>query len=201
MAEGRCAVWCVDARVWRAESFLDAVAVPQGHGITQWIPDFPWREWVAEAVQELRELPDWGLLGVLVGAALLGGALLLQCVACARWLRAYRSRWLGRRGELHARALLAAAGYAIVDAQKTRRYRVRIDGKESLVDLRADFLVERRGETFVAEVKGGTVVNDPLHTPTRRQLLEYEVAFGVDGVLLVDTPRRKIWRVAFPLPR
>ncbi len=166
-----------------------------------WPSEWPVREWIAIAAKTFRELPDWGVLGVLFGASLLGGALLLQCVVCARWLRAWRSRRLGRRGEAHARALLAAAGYAIRDDQCARRYSVRIDGKERLVDLRADFVVERRGETFVAEVKGGTVVNDPLHTPTRRQLLEYEVAFEVDGVLLVDTPNRKILRVEFPLSR
>ena len=176
-------------------------ASPQDQGWESWLPDWPWREWVGEAVRTLRELPDWGLLGVLLGCALLGGAVLLQCVACVRWLRAYRSRRLGKRGEREARSLLAAAGFSILDAQTTRRYRVRVDGKELQVDLRADFVVERRGATFVAEVKGGPVVNDPLHTPTRRQLLEYEVAFDVDGVLLVDTPRRKIWRVAFPLQR
>ena len=163
--------------------------------------EWPVREWIAIAAKTLRELPDWGVLGVLFGASLLGGALLLQCVVCARWLRAWRSRRLGRRGEAQARSLLAAAGYTIRDDQCSRRYSVRIDGKDRLVDLRADFVVERRGETFVAEVKGGTVVNDPLHTPTRRQLLEYEVAFEVDGVLLVDAPNRKILRVEFPLSR
>lgn len=201
MATVRCAVGSGDARSWRAVGAAFAMPQAQGDGLRQWLPDWPWREWVAEAVRTLRDLPDWGLLGVLFGAALLGGAVLLQCVVCARWLRAHRSRRLGRRGEAQARSLLAAAGYSIVDAQTTRRYRVRIDGREMQVDLRADFVVERRGETFVAEVKGGTVVNDPLHTQTRRQLLEYEVAFDVDGVLLVDTPRRKIWRVAFPLMR
>jgi hypothetical protein len=30
-------------------------------------------------------------------------------------------------------------------------------------------------------------------------LLEYEVAFGVRGVLLVDVPRRAVRRVEFPL--
>lgn len=202
MTKGGCGLRSGEAcrsHAVRKTRALTAFVMPQGHVLEPWIPDWPWREWVAHAFSVLRELPDWGLLGVLLGAALLGGALMMQGVVCVRWLRAYRSRRLGKRGELEARAMLAAAGFAIVAEQTTRRYRVRIDGKESMVELRADFVVERRGETFVAEVKGGTVVNDPLHTPTRRQLLEYEVAFDVDGVLLVDTPRRRIWRVAFPL--
>lgn len=161
--------------------------------------DLPWREWVARALQGLRELPDWGLFGVLFGAALLGAALLLQAVFCAQWLRTWRSRRLGARGEKVAEGMLLAAGYQLESRQTSRRYRVRVDGAECEVDLRADFVVRRRGETFVAEVKGGSVVNDPLHIPTRRQLLEYEVAFGVDGVLLVDVPGRRIRRVAFPL--
>ncbi len=168
---------------------------------SQW-PDpaqWPIREWVAEAVQTLRDLPDWGLLGVLFGAALLGGGLLLQVAAAVRWLRAWRSRRLGSWGEHAALGLLVGAGYRVVARQTTRRYRVRVDGAWCEVELRADFLVERKGETFVAEVKGGPVVCDPLHTPTRRQLLEYEVAFEADGVVLVDVPGRRIRRVAFPL--
>jgi hypothetical protein len=183
------------ASLMRTQSQRLAAAAPQWPDPAQW----PIREWVAEAVQTLRELPDWGLLGVLFGAALLGGGLLLQMAAMVRWLRTWRSRRLGAWGEQAALSLLAGAGYRVVARQTTRRYRVRVDGASCEVELRADFVVERKGETFVAEVKGGPVVCDPLHTPTRRQLLEYEVAFEVEGVLLVDVPGRRIRRVAFPL--
>ena len=42
---------------------------------------------------------------------------------------------------------------------------------------------------------------DPTFGPTRRQLLEYQLVFEVDGVLVVDADRRTISRVAFDADR
>ena len=69
------------------------------------------------------------------------------------------------------------------------------------VHLRADFLAERRGETFVAEVKAGAESVKVTGRATRRQLLEYLFAFEVDGVLLVDMQAEKVRVVDFPQPR
>ena len=66
--------------------------------------------------------------------------------------------------------------------------------------MRADYLVELRGELLVAEVKTGEEAPQLSSAATRRQLLEYRVAFAVDGVLLVCPERGAIHRVDFPLP-
>ncbi|HET9625604.1 MAG TPA: hypothetical protein VFP84_29760, partial [Kofleriaceae bacterium] len=62
-----------------------------------------------------------------------------------------------------------------------------------------DRLLEERsdGERLVAEVKTGEVAPRLATAATRRQLLEYLVAFGVDGVLLVCPELGTIQRVAF----
>jgi hypothetical protein len=52
----------------------------------------------------------------------------------------------------------------------------------------------------VAEVKTGTLAPRIETATTRRQLLEYRVAFAVDGVLLVDADAGTVRRVEFPLP-
>ena len=65
--------------------------------------------------------------------------------------------------------------------------------------LRADYLVGHGALVFVAEVKTGLKA-PRVETPgTRRQLLEYRIAFDVDGVLLVDVDAGRIQAVTFPL--
>ena len=54
------------------------------------------------------------------------------------------------------------------------------------------------GEIFVAEVKTGDEAPRMSTAATRRQLLEYHVAFDVDGVLLVCPELGTIQRIEFP---
>ncbi|MFH1467042.1 MAG: hypothetical protein ABIO70_21850 [Pseudomonadota bacterium] len=102
------------------------------------------------------------------------------------------------RGEADAERLLEAEGFEIVDRQARGGWSILVDGDEVEVDLWADLLVERDGLLWVAEVKTGDIAPDPLHPPTRRQLLEYLLAFEADGVLLVDVERGRVVEVAFP---
>ena len=57
----------------------------------------------------------------------------------------------------------------------------------------------RGGELLVAEVKTGEAAPSLATAATRRQLLEYHVAFAADGVLLVCPERGAIHRIEFPL--
>lgn len=94
----------------------------------------------------------------------------------------------GREAERDAERLLAEEGYEIVDRQVQGEWTLWVDGEALTIRCRADLLVERDEQRFVAEVKGGVVAADPRRPATRRQLLEYHHAFEVDGVLLVDVP-------------
>jgi hypothetical protein len=109
---------------------------------------------------------------------------------------------VGRARRLEGRAarVLRRAGYRIVATQVTRELAVLVDDAPRTYVVRADALVEdRRGERFVVEVKSGARAPDPLHPPTRRQLLEYQLGYaGTAGVLLVDMERRRVIRVRFP---
>ncbi|HMI88085.1 MAG TPA: hypothetical protein VK550_28570 [Polyangiaceae bacterium] len=103
-----------------------------------------------------------------------------------------------RRGESRARELLEMRGYCVIAAQFVCSYRLSIDGEDLTIPLRADYLVSRDGVRYVAEVKTGAYAPH-LRTPaTRRQLLEYRMAFEVDGVLLVDAEQERIHVVRFP---
>ena len=131
-----------------------------------------------------------------VVAALCALALVLLLAARAlarrRWARA-------AAGEIEAEDLLADHGFAIVDRQAGLLWSIDCDGEPHPVELRADLLVERDGRRYVAEVKTG--ISAPLLTnaATRRQLLEYCVAYQVDSVLLVDIDEQAIREVTFRL--
>jgi Holliday junction resolvase-like predicted endonuclease len=123
-------------------------------------------------------------------------------------LRAWRGSWRARRraaragaGEDGAVRLLEAAGYTIVERQARVCWAPLVDGEPVMTELRADYLVEAGGELLVAEVKTGEEAPSVETAATRRQLLEYHVAFGADGVLLVCPERGAIHRVVFPRGR
>ena len=101
--------------------------------------------------------------------------------------------------------MLRRAGFKIVARQARTWWSPTVDGEPHETELRADYLVEcQEGELFVAEVKTGDEAPQLSTAATRRQLLEYQVAFklafGAHGVLLVCPELGSIHRVQFPLP-
>ena len=102
-------------------------------------------------------------------------------------------------GEQEAERLLENAGYAIIERQVARSWAMEVDGEGFEASVRADLLVKRGGQLFVAEVKTGRLAPDPLYPPTRRQLLEYLFVFDPDGLLVVDVESRSIREVVFQL--
>ena len=145
---------------------------------------------------ELRAIPP----EVLVAIAAIAVVFALVLLARA-WLRGLRARARSARayaGERAAAAVLRAHGFKILGAQVPAEYPVEVDGERILCGLRADYVVAKNGARFVAEVKTGSMAPRIQTAATRRQLLEYEIAFGVDGVLLVDAERDVVHTIAFP---
>jgi hypothetical protein len=142
-------------------------------------------------------------LGWVAAAALLL-SLLVQTARLA-WLRAAprrrlaRARSRGSAGERRAVALLERHGYRVVAVQPATEWTILCDDEPHSVAVRADLLVSRGGRSFIAEIKTGECAELDTAT-TRRQLLEYSVAYDVDGVLLVDMEAERIQQVAFPRP-
>jgi hypothetical protein len=139
----------------------------------------------------------------------LAALLALLFAWCVHRVVAWRHRWRASRvakrrarhavaAEQRALGLLAAAGYVVEEVQPRRWFRILVDGLPEDVELRADLLVRRGAERLVADVKTGNLAPKISHAPTRRQLLEYRVAYDVHGVLLVDMERREIRRIDFP---
>ena len=101
-------------------------------------------------------------------------------------------------GEREAAILLEAAGFAIEGAQVMGGYTLHLDGNPVEVEVRADYIVRRRSARYVAEVKTGAVATSITTPATRRQLLDYQHAFDVDGILLVDAEAERIHHVLLP---
>jgi hypothetical protein len=113
-----------------------------------------------------------------------------------------RARARGRkaaRAERDAEPMLAALGYRVLMRQPTAELTVRVDGSPVVISVRGDLLVQRGARRLLAEVKDGELAPRITHGPTRRQLLEYRVAFEVDGILLVDPARESVVEVELPL--
>lgn len=149
---------------------------------------------------DLAAIPRSLLVSV---AAFALALVLLQSLWLAVARRSRRRRSVIRferaaRGERRAARVLEAHGYRVLGAQIVAEHTLRVDQEQVVVTLRADYLVQRRGIRYVAEVKTGELAAR-IETPaTRRQILEYRVAFDVDGVLLVNGDRGSIHEVTFP---
>ncbi len=119
-----------------------------------------------------------------------------------KWWRSYKARRRARRavsGEREALTLLHEEGFTVEESQARRTFTVCCDGERHRIELRADFLVERGTQRFVADVKTGGLATRITTAATRRQLLEYLVAYDVSGVLLLDMERRRVRVVSFDL--
>lgn len=134
-----------------------------------------------------------------------GGAL-LGFIAFFFINRALISLKMSRRVELsqfsqeEAEAFLRKKGFRIIGKQKRADILTYVDGKPNLGFVQADFIVEKNGKKYVAEVKAGEMASNPTEPSTRRQLLEYKFAYKPYGLLLVDMLGKSIHSVDFELP-
>jgi hypothetical protein len=148
----------------------------------------------------LDAMPREMLVGLTAFAVVaLGMVLSFARRGLRRWR--LRVRWeRGAAGEREARGLLEAAGFFVEATQATSTYALDVDGVPMPVVVRADYLVSKGRERFVAEVKTGKAAPRLETIATRRQLLEYQHAFGAAAVLLVDADLRRIRAVRFEAP-
>lgn len=139
----------------------------------------------------------WASLGVVGGLFLVQTARLsFARRAPGRKSKARNER--AQKGEQRAVALLQRRGYRVIERQVQLTYPVVVNGKEWPITVRADYLARKKGRTFVVEVKTGSLASSLQHGPTRRQLLEYRVAFSVDGVLLACPESHTLTEIGFP---
>ncbi len=141
------------------------------------------------------------LVAATIGAMLIVLAIVRALAARGRSRVARRRARVALAGEASAERLLARAGFTVVDRQVAHTWEVAIDDDVHEAALRCDFVVDRDGERWVAEVKTGDLAPSLATAATRRQLLEYQVAYAAAGVALVDATAGVVHEVRFRIPR
>jgi hypothetical protein len=150
------------------------------------------------SIESAAAWAPWAVAILLAVTAIAGAALAASLRGAVARHRTHRRLRRARAAEDRAAVLLERLGYDILGAEVGGSYDVHVDGRPVRIDLRADYVVERSGKRFVAEVKSGAAAPSIGTSATRRQLLEYRVAFDVDGVLLVDGETERAHAVEFP---
>ena len=102
----------------------------------------------------------------------------------------------GRLSEEKARKLLLRNNYKIIKTQYNSINYLYENSRKIQFSIRPDFLVEKEGITYVAEVKSGAS-SYIENISTRRQLLEYSFYNDYKTVLLVDTQNNIIKKITF----
>ena len=102
----------------------------------------------------------------------------------------------GRIGENRAIRLLKKGGYNIIQSQVPLSGNIHIDNRPSSFNVRVDYLVEREGQKYLAEVKTGLAAQ-ASNPATRRQLLEYATIGKTDKIVLVDSTLGTVKTIRF----
>ena len=140
------------------------------------------------------------ILSSALGGAVIGSILFYFLSRTLLSIKMSRRVTTAQFSQEEAEALLKKKGFKIIGEQKRADIITYVDGKPNLGFVQADFLVEKNGKRYVAEVKAGELVSDPNEPSTRRQLLEYKFAYKPYGILLVDMLDKSIHKIDFELP-
>ena len=133
------------------------------------------------------------ILLVIIGAVL--GYIIITLIK--RFLIVMRFR-KGRKGETVALRYLKKHGFTILREQYTATSAISINHKPHDFEVRADFLVEKDGQTAIVEVKTGDAAGNPRNSLTRRQLFEYYHIYDTDLLYLFDADKKKLLEISFP---
>jgi hypothetical protein len=103
----------------------------------------------------------------------------------------------GERMEAKAAILLKKRGFDILSSQEVFYHHYRSDGIDKKAQLQVDYVVSKKGKTYLVEVKSGALATQIENKSTRRQILEYSVAIDSDGVYLLDMEKESLQKVEF----
>ena len=106
---------------------------------------------------------------------------------------------ISKRAEKKAEELLKKNGFHIIDRQQCKPLIIKAGSELYRYLIRIDFLVKKNGRTYVVEVKSGSK-NKITKRETRRQLLEYFLAYQPHGIILFDMDTKKFSEIRFLLP-
>jgi len=136
---------------------------------------------------------------ILIIGFLLGGFCLYYFLKLRKRIIIKRQLKKARKGEAAAIRFLEERGFTVVGMQERMTVVTWVDKTPHYNNLKVDFIVKKRGKTYIAEVKTGQMAPKPTLADTRRQLLEYFLAYNPDGILLVDMERKVLREISFQI--
>ena len=116
--------------------------------------------------------------------------------------RDYRSRRLKTSGDVmddKARKILEHLGFSVENDYAKHTMRVFQDGQPLDLPVQPDIIVSKGGKSYVVDIMQKNEMSQVSDPKTRRQLLEYFVAYKPDGVLLMDMENKRIHDIRFDL--
>lgn len=128
---------------------------------------------------------------------LLGGCCIYFLYKKRRGIIIRRRLKKARKSEIAAIRFLEDRGYTITGMQEKKTIVTWVDKTPHYNNLRVDFIAHKKGKVYIAEVKTGQTAPHPTLADTRRQLLEYYLAYQPDGILLVDMEKQALREIAF----
>lgn len=140
--------------------------------------------------------------GVLIFLLIIGGGIicLFLYIKISNWLRTKRLKQRfskSRQAEKEAEKILRKKGYVIIEVQKCKPLLITIGDKIHRYLVRIDYLVRKRGKVYVVEVKSGEKIPYITNRETRRQMLEYYLAYQPSGIILLNMKNKSISEVKF----
>ncbi|HXL01628.1 MAG TPA: hypothetical protein PK016_00690 [Candidatus Atribacteria bacterium] len=126
-------------------------------------------------------------------------AVVITMFVSSAWRRHRRKKIFSRAQvvEKEAASLLENSGFKLVEEQPEREFFIQVNGKKIPCKARADYLVRRGKDLYVAEVKTGEYLHFD-HPRVRRQLLEYYLVYRPKAIILVNGESDELYRVTFP---
>ncbi len=145
---------------------------------------------------------DIGKNGILTLVLIIGGGIifLFLFIKITNWVKSKRLRQRfskSRQAEKEAEKILRKNGYTIIDIQKSKPLLITIGDKIHRYLVRIDYLARKRGKVYVVEVKSGEKIPYITNRETRRQMLEYYLAYQPSGILLLNMKNKSISEVKF----
>lgn len=105
-----------------------------------------------------------------------------------------------KKAEKKAENWLKRNGFRIIDKQQSRPLIIKSGKTKHRYLIRTDFLVKKGGHKYVVEVKSGHKNSKITNRETRRQLLEYFLAYQAYGIILFNMDNNSFSEVKFLLP-
>lgn len=128
---------------------------------------------------------------------------LFVLIANYRWkaflaARKRKSRFArGEKMEAKAASVLKKKGFEILEYQGQYQHHYLVDGQDRKAKLEVDYVVAKKGRTYLVEVKSGQEATRIENKSTRRQILEYSIAIENDGVFLLDMESEILQKIEF----